>query len=84
MPGFGEYLDFSALPRPGGEPRKQPKLLPLNTPAPGARQPASLCLPAACAEAGLRGGGLQDAGRKGREQAMPGAWGRTEHGLTFS
>ena len=60
------------------------QVLPLNTPAPGARQPASQCLPAACMEAGPRGGGLQDAGRKGREQAMPGAWGRTEHGLTFS
>ena len=69
------YLDFSALPRPGGELWKHQDLLPLNTPALWARQPQPLGLPAARAEAGSWWGGLRDAGRKGREQALSGARG---------
>ena len=71
LPGLGEYLDFSTLPRPGGERWKQPELLPLNTPAPGARQPASLCLPAAGAEAGLGAGAFNMlAGRAGSRRCL--------------
>lgn len=65
------YLDFSALPRPGGELWKHQDPLPLNTPALWARQPQPLGLPAACAEAGSGAGAFEmPAGRAGNRLCL--------------